>query len=597
MATIVCRRCVTVKTVTAMENEREGKDLYGLFEPLRDRFLDRVYTINSLSGGSKKCSALLLMLRDVFRDVHVARLGAVTRKDEIAFVGYPMRFFNGRYYEECYTEDMYVALQTWLLRIGVDNSMLLTYQKYIKSEMCRLCLGRELKPCNHIMCFQNGVVDFSLKQFHLMPFDWKYDVVKQYHFDYDMGAYSKAKRWAAFLGEPLMRNVPGDGMLPEAEKRRALRMFLGACLLDRSQVSFEHFAILQGGGSNGKSVVFRTLQELFGEDEIAKIELGQLNRSGDERLRATASLDRKRIAYCPDQCKLGVRDFGVLKSLSSGESVEARRIGHDIQSVSQPPIIMFNANQRWKPSDFMRKEAPGDISLQRRAVIINFERTVPQEKQDTMLVAKFREEHAGIFAWIVKGMMELRRHGYKIPPILNDTIAAKLDAAFRPVPYMGRKLNGSICIFLERKFCVGGDPGNATRIEITLQNFYGLYRDFCIKHGVEPATMTKFSIDLGTLGFAKLRGPFGLFWVVYCTQAIEPSKFRRHIPDLADPISPERMGEEGVEYTDERFLQDMKDFHESQYLDHPMHNTQFEQAYVDDDVTTYEEEQRREYGQ
>lgn len=563
-------------------SERESVNLLSLFEPLSERFYDRVYTINSLGSGSKKCSALLLMLKDVFRDVHVARLGAVTRRDEIAFVGFPMRYFNGRYYAECYTEEMYTAMQTWLLRIGIDNSMLLTFQGFIKKEMCRLCLSRDLKPSNFVMCFRNGVVDFSLKQFHLMPFDWKYDVVKQYHFDFDMSAYSKAKKWCAFLGEPVMRSLPDDGMLPEAEKRRALRMFLGACLLDRSQVSFEHFAILQGGGSNGKSVIFRTLQELFGEEEIAKIELGQLNRYGDERLRAAASLERKRIAYCPDQGKLSVKDFGVLKSLSSGEAVESRRIGHDIESLSRPPIIMFNANQCWRASDFLRKDSPSDISLQRRAVIINFERTVPQEKQDTLLVSKFREEHAGIFAWIVKGLMELRRHGYKIPPIVNDTVAATLDAAFRDVPYQGRKLNGSICIFLNRKFCIGSDPGNAKRIEITPQNFYGLYRDFCVKHGLEPATMTKFAIDLNTLGYGKLRGPLGTFWVAYCTKDIEPSKFRRHIPDLADPISPERMDEANGEYTDERFLQDMKDFHDSQYLDHPMHDTQFEQAYVDD---------------
>ena len=49
--------------------------------------------------------------------------------------------------------------------------------------------------------------------------------------------------------------------------------------------------LLQGTGANGKSVIYRVLKDMFGEDEILNIKMSQFARGGDEQLRAAYSLN------------------------------------------------------------------------------------------------------------------------------------------------------------------------------------------------------------------------------------------------------------------------------------------------------------------
>lgn len=171
-----------------------------------------------------------------------------------------------------------------------------------------------------------------------------------------------------------------DGVLPEKHKRRILQMFLGACLVNRKNISFEYFLILQGTGANGKSVIYRVLKDMFGEDEILNIKMSQFARGGDEQLRAAYSMSRKRLMYCTESNRGDFRDMSIIKAISSGEPIACRGIGGNITMMQRPPIMLCNSNYRWQPKDFLNRDDPDDESMQRRALVLNFDKTIPVEK-------------------------------------------------------------------------------------------------------------------------------------------------------------------------------------------------------------------------
>ena len=120
-------------------------------------------------------------------------------------------------------------------------------------------------------------------------------------------------------------------------------MFLGACLVNRKNISFEYFLILQGTGANGKSVIYRVLKDMFGDDEILNIKMSQFARSGDEQLRAAYSMTGKRLMYCSESNRGDFKDMSIIKAISSGEPVACRGIGGNITMMQRPPVMICNS--------------------------------------------------------------------------------------------------------------------------------------------------------------------------------------------------------------------------------------------------------------
>ena len=253
--------------------------------------------------------------------------------------------FNGKFFEKVAYDVIEVGLESWLEGMGVgaldrNRRSMYTYMCTVLSRI----RDRVLKPDLSVMCFENGVVDMSRPR--LEPFSPRFDVVKMYPFRYDRREIYKCHVWKSFLGEAWLPKQDIDGVLPERDKRRLLQMFLGSCLVNRKDISFEYFMILQGTGANGKSVIYRVLQDLFGQDEILNIKLGQFAKGGDEQLRAAFSMDGKRLMYCTESTRSDFVDTSTLKAISSGEPIACREIGGNITMMQRPPVMICNSNYR-----------------------------------------------------------------------------------------------------------------------------------------------------------------------------------------------------------------------------------------------------------
>nr|DAY52427.1 MAG TPA: dsDNA helicase [Caudoviricetes sp.] len=531
-------------------NRRELKDyVLGLLSQHCDEYASTFRDISLVTSNPERTDRYGRRLEGLFREGY----GVVTK--DIADYRVPLYVFTGKIYEYMDYNVLYDAVDRWLEKMGVaardrTNKIMYSYMNRI----INVIRDHELQPDLSIMCFTNCVVDMNtLKTYPHSP---KFDCVKMYPFKYDRKEIFNCPTWRSFLGESWIPTEELDGVLPEKHKRRILQMFLGACLVNRKNISFEYFLILQGTGANGKSVIYRVLKDMFGEDEILNIKMSQFARGGDEQLRAAYSMSRKRLMYCTESNRGDFKDMSIIKAISSGEPIACRGIGGNITMMQRPPIMLCNSNYRWQPKDFLNRDDPDDESMQRRALVLNFDKTIPVEKRDTMLAERMKAEHAGIMAWIVKGLCELKKNNWRMPENLGGKIDLKLERIRSSVTGKdGKLVDGSISEYFKYKECQPEEFEGSGSIELTSSDIYKNYERFCKKNGVVPVSQRKLGIDMLSLGYAREKRAdkgYSNVYTLWCGNEDIVNNFMRHIPNIAEEAKTNLF--EGWEYSDEDFL-------------------------------------------
>lgn len=82
------------------------------------------------------------------------------------------------------------------------------------------------------------------------------------------------------------------------------------------------------------------------------------------------------------------------------------------------------------------------------------EKSIPVEKRDAMLSERLKEEYAGIFAWMVKGLVDLKKSRWKLPDYQSGNIDNILDRINGDVNTNDeKKVSGSVAEWLLRKTC------------------------------------------------------------------------------------------------------------------------------------------------
>lgn len=459
---------------------------------------DWVKAVNLVKDRYEREDMIGRFLESIFRDIDCFAVYG----DSLG-IDYRIFIFTGKIFEPIDRGVLWSALDELLYSLDIKaidrgNKKVWGYV----ARVYNIIRDRVLSPNLSVMSFRNCVVDFrDLKVYKHSP---KFDCLKLYDFDYD--EHAECPLWQTFLGSESFEGAEVEGVLPEAHKRRVLQSFLGASLLDRKGISFEYFLILQGTGANGKSVIYRVLKDIFGDEEILNIRLSQFSRLGDEQLRAAHSMRGKRMMYCTESSKGDFKDLSILKAISSGEPIASRQIGGNIEMLQVPPIMLCNSNYKWTVKDFLNKNDPNDESVSRRALIINFDKTISVENRDTMLSQRLYNERAGIFQWLVRGLKRLKRDKYRISETLDGKMETAL-AQLHAITYSsaGKKISGSVSEYIKYKKCQADFSDGWEAVNVPVSGFYENYMQFCELHNVPEVSIKKFSLDLGELGYEKFK--------------------------------------------------------------------------------------------
>lgn len=382
--------------------------------------------------------------------------------------------YNATYWAECAKEEFQRFLGNAAMRMGappIDCKYYLFKDQLFKQFLAAGYLAAPVGNKNKVLInLANGTFEVSKNGIKMKNFDPLDFITYQLPFVYNPSA--KAPIWQKFL----------DEVLPDIERQNVLAEYLGSIFIKNggNNPKLEKALILYGTGANGKSVVFEVISALLGHHNISFYSLQSLtNENGYFR----AKLANKLLNYASEIN--GRLQADILKQLASGEPVDARLPYGQPFTLHQYAKLIFNCNEL--PKDVEHTDA-----FYRRFMIIPFDVTIPEDRQDKLLHVKIiSNELSGVFNWILDGLNRvLRQHGF-----------SKCDAAKRALEEYKLESNSI------RQFLADGGYEASPDEYTTLGDLYTWYRNFCFQDGMPPFKKVKFSKQLVDMGFRKGRKP------------------------------------------------------------------------------------------
>lgn len=308
---------------------------------------------------------------------------------------------------------------------------------------------------------QNGTFVIANGMRTIRPHDRNDFLTYQLPFEYNPEAI--APRFQTYLNE----------VLPEDNRQEVLAEFLGYLFLP--DLKLEKALILYGSGANGKSVIFEIITALLGSHNISNYSLQSLtDRSGYYR----AQLANKLLNYASEIN--GSLEASVFKQLASGEPLEARLPYGNPMIISKYARLIFNANVL--PHDVEHSHA-----FFRRFLIIPFDVTIPEERQDKELSMKIIEsELPGVFNWILSGLDRL----------LRNKRFTECDAVKKQLESF-RLQSDSVAMFLDEN-----EYRPAVNDRTALKDMFSEFKTYCNDSGYRTCSIRTFADRLRALKFA-----------------------------------------------------------------------------------------------
>lgn len=413
--------------------------------------------------------------------------------------------FNGKIYERVsqdVIESGYQLLMEDLQIAPMMNRSSLRKEVFLKV----IEQYNYLVPHFDIVAFNNGIVDFGsgLKEPRVMPFSPDYHVV--YYHPYDFDPKAKCPRWLNFVHE----------VLPDKTSRLILQMFLGLGLIQRGEAynqyegrmssKVELCLLLIGRGANGKSVIFDVACHLFGRDRISKMDYADLTADGDEGMRGRLPLRNAIFNWSSDSDykSFGKKNTGMFKRLVSGEPVPMRELGRNILEENSIPYLIFNLNELPFPDD-------ASLGFIRRLQFVSFDVTIPKDRQNPDLANDIvRHELSGVFNWVFRGMLELKKRKYRFP-----AAAASLKQKVKSL-LVSKPVEAWLMTYgIRSERIEKGNPG----IFVSASNLYAAFVRFCNDNDLEgrdiPSIRRFGGILWGVHGFSRRRKSDGVYYQLF----------------------------------------------------------------------------------
>ena len=322
-----------------------------------------------------------------------------------------VKFWNDDYYY--YYDGIYVVVSYSIIAQA--------YNMFLEKFMITQMMGRRviaddyffsvirtcnpLRPRHDVMCFSNGVLDLTQGKLpKFVPHNADYHCIYKHPYKYDKNA--KCRKWQKFLHE----------VLPDKTSRTILQMFLGPGVIQKGEIRETHKAVelcllLVGTGANGKSVVFDVSCALFGDRYISKMDYASLTADGDEGMRGRYPIQGCVFNWSSDTDyrKFGKKNTAMFKRLVSGEEVTYRKLGQNVMVNADIPYMIFNMNALPVPED-------DSLGFLRRLQYVTFDVTIPENKRNPFLATDIIEDELpGVFNWVMRGAMELKRKRFRFP--------------------------------------------------------------------------------------------------------------------------------------------------------------------------------------
>ena len=290
--------------------------------------------------------------------------------------------------------------------------------------------------------------------------------------------YDATARCPRFV-EFLMRIMEGNGALISFLQRAIGYSLTGST---REQKLF----LCYGTGANGKSTLIEVLRETLGAyarsapfDAFCESFSGRSATGPNEDI---ARLAGARFVSAVEGGESSRLNEGLVKQLTGGDMVSA--------SYKYGAVFEYRPQFKiWLSTNHLPRIRGTDEGIWRRICRIPFNASIPAEEQDHDLLAKLREERAGILAWAVAGALQWARGGLQPP----EEVVAATQSYRQESDVLGQFIEE--CCIVDRL------------LTCKTNELYRRYRVWCEDNGHSPMSQTSIGKRLQERGFEAWRMP------------------------------------------------------------------------------------------
>ena len=249
-------------------------------------------------------------------------------------------------------------------------------------------------------------------------------------------------------------------------------------------ISEQALFFLYGTGANGKTTFLIVVLALMGDYGCQAAPDVLLAKRGETHPTEVADLAGRRFVSTVEVAEGRKLAEVMVKQMTGGDRLKARRMRQDFFEFEPTFKIFLAANH--KPT--IRGT---DWAIWRRIRLIPFTVTIPEDEQDKALAKKLKAELPGILNWALKGCLEWKRNGLKVPDEVRNATAeyrAEMDM---------------LAAFIEARCVIGGD------FSVTAKDLYAAYVEWCDENGEHSETRVRLGIRLRERGFEPCRNTRG----------------------------------------------------------------------------------------
>lgn len=299
-------------------------------------------------------------------------------------------------------------------------------------------------PLNFIN-LANGVYDRDTKT--LLPHDPKYRFTHKFPIVYDPTATC------------LLTNVFLDQIL-EPEQRAVVEEWMGYYFL--RNYMFKKAIIFVGEGDTGKTTLLEVIDHMLGKDNISSVTLQKM--AGDKF--AAVNLFEKHANLVDELSAKDISDTASFKIATGGGSISGERKFGNAFAFLNHSKLTFACNKIPDVKDF------DDDAYFNRWMVIRFEKKIPKKIPNFIKTLTTDAERSGLFNIAMAGLdrlLEQGRFSYD-----KDAMDTKREMM---------RSGSSIAIFAAEKLV------QENGAEITKEDLYDIYSDFCAQRGIAAETM------------------------------------------------------------------------------------------------------------
>lgn len=323
----------------------------------------------------------------------------------------------------------------------------------------------ELREQRRYIAMRNGILDLanflsedaSPSTVLLPPSPGWFSMVR---IPYEFSPDAKCERWKTVLDE----NMEGD----EA-RINILQEFAGYCLLAKQDEA--KFLILEGDGSNGKTVYLAGIEGILGFDNCSFVSLEMFG----ERFQINSTLG-KLANICGDVGELDKVAEGHIKQFTDGNPMQfERKNASPFEAVPTAKLLLACNN--------LPRFSDKTDGIWRRIILVPWRVKVdPGKKVKGMKYAEFWREEGelpGMFAWALEGLVRLLAQGD----------FTKSDVCNRSLADYQQDSNPTRSFFAE---ALARNTGGS----IPTAELYAEYRIWCEVNGYRPTSERTFGKDV-----------------------------------------------------------------------------------------------------